>query len=98
MYAWSTKETDRLDLNKRIDATEHQGKEGVCPSCNNLVVSKFVNGIWQWVHKTRCKRLRDVSTGEGRAANAASVARAPERAVDVVVVDAHGVVAGMEEA
>lgn len=58
MYAWPCQEVDRTNLDNRIDAEEHQNEEGVCPLHGCAVVSKFVNGIWQWMHKAGCQKPR----------------------------------------
>ena len=66
MYAWPVGEVDRVDLNNRIDANEHQNEEGVCPLHGCVVVSSFVNDIWQWVHKSGCRQPRPGATAVKR--------------------------------
>ena len=48
-------EAEALDVRLRINSDNHQGETAHCPMCKAEVQSRFVNGIWQWVHVSRCK-------------------------------------------
>ena len=49
-YAWAYG-SDFKELSERVDAENAQGQHAICPLHGCSVVSRNVNGVWQWVHE-----------------------------------------------
>lgn len=53
---------DHSDLSRCLRADDHPLRIGVCPLHGCVVQSQEKNGIWQWVHISRCPQWKRKAT------------------------------------
>jgi ribosomal protein L37AE/L43A len=76
--AYRIDDTERAE---RIQAAEDlAGKYAICPCCDQHVVCRNLNGVWQWRHtNTRPKGKSAIASVEATAGGKAAQVRVPPR-------------------